>query len=37
MQDMGKLLYKKKLESAKKIKISDEGEKQKIQLKIDKL
>jgi len=37
MQDMGKLLYKKKLESAKKIKISDEAEKKKIQLKIDKL
>ena len=34
---MGKLLYQKKLESAKKIKITDEAEKQKIQLKIDQL
>ena len=34
---MGKLLNQKKLESAKKIKITDEAEKQKIQLKIDQL
>jgi hypothetical protein len=34
---MGKLLYKKKLETAKKIKITDEAQKQKIQLNIDKL
>jgi len=37
MQQMGKLLYQKKLESAKKIKITDENEKQKIQMRIDKL